>query len=399
MTFIKEKIRKINDIQVSGSSTKILFIHPALRNYRKELFEKLYRKYDVEFIFVKQKKGKFGGIKLPDNWNYKNIYLERDIKFYNHLRNWLQFTKEIFNSKYEIILTGPVEKYYSLLAIIIAKIKRKKIIVWGESWHWPSYTIIQKIKNKIYRFMMKRVDAIIATGKKSQEYYKYELGKDAKIFYATKYVVPYQSKNPEKLLDKLIKKDKKIENKKIILYMSQIVKRKGLNYLIKAFSLLEKKMRNVYLLIVGGGPFEDYCKKLAEDLGVRNIMFTGYVPDEDIELYHNLCNVLVLPSIFLKDYPEPNGYVLYESMSIGKPLVVTNAVGAAPEYVQKGVNGFVVQEKNVEELYEALFKILTDETLEKEMGRKSKEIHGEKINLEEQYDSFKKVIEYTINKV
>ena len=44
----------------------------------------------------------------------------------------------------------------------------------------------------------------------------------------------------------------------------------------------------------------------------------------------------------------------------------------------------------VEEPYEALLKLLKDETLEKEMGRKSKKICREKINLEEQFGSFKK---------
>lgn len=81
MTFMKGKFGRINDIKVSDSSMKILFIHSALRDYRRELFKKLHRKYDIEFIFVKQKKGKFGGIKMPDNWNYKNICLERDIKW------------------------------------------------------------------------------------------------------------------------------------------------------------------------------------------------------------------------------------------------------------------------------------------------------------------------------
>ena len=73
-------------------------------------------------------------------------------------------------------------------------------------------------------------------------------------------------------------------------------------------------------------------------------MFKGYIQDSDVELYHNVCDVLVLPSIFLDDYPEPNGYVLYESMSVGKPLVVTDAVGATPEFVRDGVNGFVLKE-------------------------------------------------------
>lgn len=57
--------------------------------------------------------------------------------------------------------------------------------------------------------------------------------------------------------------------------------------------------------IVGSGPFEEYCKKLTKELGVKNIMFKGYIQDSDVELYHNVCDVLALPSIFLNGYPEP----------------------------------------------------------------------------------------------
>ena len=84
-------------------------------------------------------------------------------------------------------------------------------------------------------------------------------------------------------------------------------------------------------------------------------------------------------------------------MSVGKPVIATTAVGAAPEYVRDGVNGFVVEEKNIEELYKALYKILTNEGLEREMGIKSKEIYLQKCDSDSQYQNFKNVIEYTIS--
>ena len=83
---------------------------------------------------------------------------------------------------------------------------------------------------------------------------------------------------------------------------------------------------------------------------------------------------------------------------VGKPVIVTNAVGAAPEYVHNNINGFVVKEKNIEELYKALLKILSNEKLAKKMGVKSKEIHDEKLNLEKQFEAFINVIDYFIKK-
>lgn len=372
----------------------IEFIHPALMNYRFELFEKLQKEYHIKFIFVMHEPYKeFGGINIPSVWNFENINLKK-----KSFINWIRFIIRLIKDNYELIIVGPAEQPYCLVTFLICKLRAKKIIVWGEGWHWVNYIWYWKLYNKLIKIILRKADAIIASGEKSQKFYKETLGDKVKVFNIRNYVVPYQKKDPSYLRKKLAEKDKNITNKKIVLYLSRIVRYKGLNYLIKAFKHLENELNNVYLLIVGSGDFEKYCKKLAYDLNIKNIMFKGYIDEKEIELYYNLCNVFVLPSIFYKDYGEAIGYVVCESMSVGKPVIVTNAVGAAPEYVHNNINGFVVKEKNTKELYEALLKILSNEKLEKKMGEKSKEIHNEKINLEKQFKAFKNAIDYFIKK-
>ena len=299
------------------------------------------------------------------------------------------------------MITGPLEMPYSLVALLISKLRSKKIIIWGEAWYWSKAIWYYKVYDKLIQKFLKKADACIASGEKSYNFYKKIFGKDLQIFNIHNYVVPYQPRDTKILLKKLAEKDGGILNKKIVLYMSRIVKEKGLDYLIKAFKLLEDRLNNVYLLVVGSGPFEDHCRSLANELSVKNVMFQGYVSEMDfaeMELYHNLCDVLVLPTIFYKGQGEAIGYIICESLSVGKPIVTTNAVGAVPEYVQDGVNGFVVQEKNVDELYKALLKILTDEKLAEEMGKQSKEIQKRKLSLDKQFKAFKNAIEYVMKK-
>jgi glycosyltransferase involved in cell wall biosynthesis len=374
----------------------IEFIHPALMNYRIELFEKLQKKYDIKFIFINHQLGKqFGGIKIPREWNFENLNLLKK----KSLINWSRFINKLLKDDYDLIIVGPPEQPYFLVTFLISKLRTKKIIAWGEGWHWTNYNCYQKLYNTILKIILKKADAIIASGEKSQNFYKQILKKEVKIYNIHNYVIPYHRKDPSKLLKKLAENDNSIINKKIVLYLSRIIKIKGLDYLIKAFKILENKLNDVYLLIVGSGDFEKHCKKLAKDLKIKNIMFAGYTSNEkEIELYYNLSNVFVLPSIFYKDSGEAIGYVVCESMGVGKPVVVTNAVGAAPEYIQNNINGFVVKEKNIEELYEALLKILSNKKLAKKMGVKSKEIYDEKLNLEKQYEAFKNVIDYFIKK-
>lgn len=375
----------------------IEFITPQLRNYRLELFEKLNMQYSIKFIFTigHMKTKEFGGMDIPKSWNYEIINIRYPIMSKKSLIDWLRLTRALLRDNYELILSSPAESPYNLLALIITKLRFKKIIFWGEGWYWASNSIIHKLYHYVLiKWMLRQGDAIIAMGAKQYDFYVKTLKKKTGIFYAPKYVVPYKKTDATQLVESLALDDRKILGKKIILYMSQVTERKGLDYLIRAFGSLEGKFDNIYLLIVGSGPFEAYCKKLAKELGVTNIMFKGYISDSDIELYHNVCDVLVLPSIFLDDYPEPNGYVLYESMSVGKPLVVTNAVGAVPELVRDGVNGFVVKDRNTVELADALSKILSDERLRKKMGHESKVIFDEKISLEGQVEAFKTAIRF-----
>jgi glycosyltransferase involved in cell wall biosynthesis len=371
----------------------IEFIIPSLRNYNREFYENLNKQYRIKFIFTRHDETRdFGGIEAPDWWNYENINIIHANSFHpREARNWLHLAMALIKDNYDLIFTGPAETTYSLLALIISKLRSKRIIFGSDSWYWPTnkavyrfyyYALIQK--------MLDRGDALLAVGEKQYAFFKYILKKTA-VFYMPPYVVQYRKRDATKLLETLALEDPRILGKKIIMYMSRIVKRKGLNYLIEAFKLLENKIDDIYLLIVGSGEFEKYCKNLAKNLGVKNIMFRGYIDDSDVELYHNLCDILVLPSIILDDYPEPDGYVVYESMSVGKPLVVTDAVGAT-QMVKNGINGFVVENRNVVKLADALFKILQDEELRKEMSKRSKEIFEEKISLEKQIGSFRKSV-------
>jgi glycosyltransferase involved in cell wall biosynthesis len=374
----------------------IEFITSALRNYNLEFYEKLSRQYSVKFIFTRHgETGEFGGLNVPESWNYENITIKYLNSFYVYdVKNWLRLMIALLRDNYDLIVTSPAEVNFSLLALIISKIRFKKIIFRGEVWHWQSNKITRRLYFYVLiKWMMKQGNAVIAMGEKQHAFYVCALKKKTGIFYMPLYVVPYKKRDVAKFVENLAIDDPKILGKKIILYMGQIIRRKGLDYLIRAFSILEKNLDNTYLLIVGSGEFESSCKKLANDLGIKNIMFKGYSKDSEVELYYNVCDVFVLPSIFLDDYPEPHGYVVYESMSVGKPIVVTDAVGAA-QMVRNGINGFVVKNRNTLELADALTKILIDEKLQEKMSNNSIEIFKEKISLEKQLDAFKQAVTF-----
>jgi glycosyltransferase involved in cell wall biosynthesis len=95
-------------------------------------------------------------------------------------------------------------------------------------------------------------------------------------------------------------------------------------------------------------------------------------------------SVLLLPS-----YSEGLPYSVLEAMSYGVPTICTD-VGALPDVVQHGVEGFLVEPKNVEKLSEAMEKLLSNPLLVKNMGEKSRDKMQASYSLDALNKKFKK---------
>jgi len=88
---------------------------------------------------------------------------------------------------------------------------------------------------------------------------------------------------------------------------------------------------------------------------------------------------------------DPWVFVLNEAMYYCNPIIATDAVGAAPDMIVD--NGYIVEEQNSGQLYDAMLKILSDNDLEKKMSRKSYEIIKDKFQYSNMLNSFKNTID------
>lgn len=153
----------------------------------------------------------------------------------------------------------------------------------------------------------------------------------------------------------------------ILLVVGRLVYKKGYDYLIKAL----KKLKNtrVKLLIAGEGDLKDKWQELTRDLKLSNkVLFIGNIKRDEIVDYYNLADIMIAPSIIDKEGNVDGGPVAnFESMACGKPQVVTDVLGVADE-MKNGVNGFIVPEKNVGALTEALDKLIKSSSLREKMG-------------------------------
>jgi glycosyltransferase involved in cell wall biosynthesis len=140
---------------------------------------------------------------------------------------------------------------------------------------------------------------------------------------------------------------------------------KGVDYLIKAFSIVQKSIQNAYLIIVGGGDLLPALQISALEHGLaQSVLFTGMVPHEALPAYYATADALVLPSIH---GPENSPLVLFEAMACGRPAIASNLPGLC-EIVRHGQTGLLVEPRDVVSLAEAMVRLATDKDTGRRMG-------------------------------
>lgn len=129
--------------------------------------------------------------------------------------------------------------------------------------------------------------------------------------------------------------------------------RKGHDLAIRALAKVytQNDKLNFEYLIAGTGPDVEELVKLAEELGVaEKVKIAGWVePDELIKILHN-SDVLIHPS----PVDEPYGVAVIEAMATGLVVVASDVTFAAQDRIADGVNGFIYNARNVEEIVQRI---------------------------------------------
>ncbi len=169
-------------------------------------------------------------------------------------------------------------------------------------------------------------------------------------------------------IDKVIKREG-LENKKIILTVGRLVKRKGHDMVIKALPRIIKQVPEAIYLIVGDGPMKSELQKLVyqNNLGER-VKFLGKVSDQELNIYYQICDVFIMPSRQLDNGDvEGFGTVFLEANLFGKP-VIGGRSGGIPEAIINGQTGLLVNPLDIEDIAAATTKLLLDEAYAAKLG-------------------------------
>jgi mannosylfructose-phosphate synthase len=158
---------------------------------------------------------------------------------------------------------------------------------------------------------------------------------------------------------------------RFIFSLSRIDSNKGIDYLIRAFAHAKEKADT--RLVIGGGSKNpkdhevevknDLERLVAElDLG-EGVRFTGYIPDELLEVYYRKARVFVLPSKY-----EPFGMTVLEAMACGTPVVATG-LGGLRHVLHDDKDSLLVDPSDTDEFAAAISRMLSDRSVASRLAK------------------------------
>lgn len=175
------------------------------------------------------------------------------------------------------------------------------------------------------------------------------------------------------------RKIKKFTDGKInILFVGRLEGRKGLMYLLRAFSQLETQ--NSRLVVVGDGPMRSEYEKFVKRRKIDHVSFEGEVSAADLPLYYRTADIFCSPA----PYGESFGIVLLEAMASGLPLVAFANPGYKELLYDYPNRKLLPKPKDIDGLVFALKLLAQDQNLRRELGHfgreKAKEYAWKKVS-------------------
>lgn len=360
-------------------SVKVALLHNIIAPYRFPLFEQLSKQKDIDLqVYFLSETAK------NRKWDWKK-YLNKMNFTYKVLPHWSvplplpegiplifnpTYLWELIRGKYDVVVTAGWFDLSCIATYLFAPLLGYKYVIWSESTVHES-SLQRTLTLPFVRWAVRNAAGCIAIGSASRDYLM-SLGaapEKIKIALSTVDVQYFQKKsklsNSEKV--SLRKKIAIPDHVKVILYVGQIIKRKGVITLIEAYEKLQRK--NTALLFVGYGELKDELLRYTQERSIKNVFFVPHVEILDLPKYYAIADVFVLPSL-----EETWGLVVNEAMACGKAIILSDKVGCGRDLLEEGLNGLRFESGNSVALKECIERIVSDNDLLKHYGKHSAEI-------------------------
>lgn len=323
--------------------------------------------YDIHVISLGN--GKYEGVTVHCLDVTDNVMKKASDKNKLQYFKKIKRVKELVNEIKPDILHAHYATSYGLLGAL-ADYHPYIISAWGSDVY--DFPIKSPIHKMMLKYNLKKADYIFSTSNVMKEETKKYTDKDIEV---TPFGVDINRFVPGR-----------IEKDELVIGTIKTLEEKyGIQYLVKAFSILKERNPDVKLkLRIGGkGSQEEYLKNLCSELKIeKDVAFLGFVnPDDVIKEFQNF-DIAVFPSTLDS---ESFGVAAVEAESCGTPIVVSD-VGGLMESTKPGVTSLVAKKASVDDLADKIDILVKDDKLRAKMGDAARKFVEDNYSLDDNFD-------------
>ena len=350
----------------------IAWLLPAL--VRSFYFQPMFREFTSLFPNTVIFTGRWAGF-LP---GYEGTFRVRHLRGFKYIRLKITSTGEnegfawvspsilweLLRLRPAVIFTSAFS-LWTLAALIMKTLTRCRVIMVWDGISPSTMCLDRPIRHRIRRLMGHFLDGAFSNTREGIEYLQDVLKMPASNLVHYPYLVPEASA----LLSGDNGHTGRFYTRPVFLFVGRIERFKGWRQLLEAVKCLRQQVQYPFsVVLVGSGPEMRELRQLVSSGGLSSFVHVlGAVRYETLGTYFDACDVFVLPSL-----EDVWGTVVVEGMLFGKPVLCSKYAGAR-EMVQHGVNGFIFDPCNAEELASYMARFISDPDLITRFGAKSSE--------------------------
>ncbi|MHA1231699.1 MAG: glycosyltransferase family 4 protein [Candidatus Helarchaeota archaeon] len=325
---------------------KILIVVPDIRKLGgiEQYYSKLKNKFTiaVEYFTI--------GERLNKNSNKYQRY-------FRLINDYFRFIKVLKKEKYDIIHINPSLDFIMFfregIFSILAKIYKKRTIIFFRGWYTSFEQFLGKYGIWIFKIFYGNANTYVVLANEFKEKL-HAWGCTQPIYREVTIIEDEELKEID--IQKYI--DERLQfRKKRILFLARITKGKGIYETIDAVCILNKKYRNLELVIAGNGNELNAVMSYAKEINIDNVIYTGNVRGITRKMLLKTACIFCMPT-----YSEGMPNSIVEAMSYGLPII-TRPVGGIIDFFKNGEHGFSSFSKDPQTYANFIEILLNDEQL------------------------------------
>ncbi|NQV12787.1 MAG: glycosyltransferase family 4 protein [Parcubacteria group bacterium] len=276
---------------------------------------------------------------------------------------WALIKGLIIARKVDVVHIG--DPVLSIVGWVIKKLSKKPVAV---TLHGLDITYQSKIYQSYIKYFGKKFDQYICISRQTETEAKNN-------GFPNTVIVPIGIDLPEAVersrgdLEKILKTD--LSQKKVLLTVGRLVKRKGVQWFIE--NVLPGLEKNVIYVIVGDGEDKEKILQAADKQKVADRIFAlGRVSDDELRIIYSNSDIFIMPNIKVPGDMEGFGIVALEAAAHELPVVASDMEGIKDAIQHKG-NGLLVKSQDIAQYLQVINGLLTDDNTRVQFGRQARQ--------------------------